>query len=197
MEQTYSGHVVIVMAPMGSGKGTLIKAAEAKFPDMRNTISCTTRAPRPGEVDGREYHFITSAKFDAKVAEGAFLEWAHFGLNRYGTLKSEILPHLEAGRVVIAEIELQGVEQLHALLPAENITTVYIDAGGWEVLRARALARAPIAEEELTKRYERYLIEIESKPIADIIIDNSGTDSGPAEAEFITLLQNIYNRIAS
>jgi guanylate kinase len=197
MNTKLTGHVVIVMAPMGSGKGTVIRAAESVFPDTYNTVSCTTREPRPGEVDGREYHFITSADFDQKIAAGEFLEWAHFGLNRYGTLKSEIVPYLESGRVVIAEIELQGVEQLHKLLPKENITTVYIDAGGWEMLRARALARAPISDAELSKRYERYLIEIESKPMADIIIDNSTTDSSKAEADFVEVLRLIYTKISS
>ncbi len=95
MENHYKGHVIIVMAPTGSGKGTIIRAALAQFPAIHETVSCTTRAMRPGEVDGREYHFISSAEFDEKVARDEFLEWAHFGLNRYGTLKSEILPFLE------------------------------------------------------------------------------------------------------
>jgi len=195
MDTKYSGHVVIVMAPMGSGKGTIIKSALRTFPHIKTSVSCTTRSQRPGEVDGKEYHFISSADFDDKIAGGEFLEWAHFGLNRYGTLKREILPPLENGEVVIAEIEVQGVEQLHTLLPRENITTVYIEAGGWEKLRARALARAEISEAELAKRYERYLIEIESKNIADIVIDNTGEGSEHAEKEFITLLENIFATI--
>jgi len=195
MVNKLSGHVVVVMAPMGSGKGTIIRAALKEFPQIHTTVSCTTREPRPGEVDGREYHFVNSATFDKKIADGEFLEWAHFGLNRYGTLKTEIIPYLEAGEVVIAEIEVQGVEQLHQLLPKENITTVYIDAGGWEKLRARALARADISKEELAKRYERYLVEIDSKTSADIVIDNSKVGSEDAENEFINILQNIFTTI--
>ncbi len=187
--------MVVVMAPMGSGKGTIIKAGLKAFPEIHTTVSCTTRQPRPGEVDGREYHFISGIEFDAKIEAGEFLEWAHFGLNRYGTLKTEILPYLESGEVVIAEIELQGVEQLHQLLPKENITTVYIEAGGWDKLRARALARAEISEEELAKRYERYLIEIESKSGVDIVIDNSKMGSEAAENEFISVLKNIFTTI--
>ena len=195
MEKQYKGHVIIVMAPTGSGKGTIIKAALTQFPSIHETVSCTTRAMRPGETNGREYHFISSAEFDAKIARDEFLEWAHFGLNRYGTLKAEILPYLERGEVVLAEIELQGVEQLHKLLPKENMTTVFIEAGGWEKLRARAVARAEISEEELAKRYERYLIEVESKDKADIIIDNSAEGSDAAEKQFIEVLQNIFNNI--
>lgn len=195
MNNTMTGHVVVVMAPMGSGKGTLIKAGLRAYPEIRTTVSCTTREPRPGEISGREYFFISSVEFDAKIAAGEFLEWAHFGLNRYGTLKSQILPSLHEGKVVIVEIEVQGVEQLHQLLPKENITTVYIDAGGWDKLRARALARAEIKEAELAKRYERYLVEIESKNIADIVIDNSKEGSEEAEAAFIDVLKKVFTTI--
>lgn len=193
--ESISGHVIIVMAPMGSGKGTLVARALKEFPMLTTTVSCTTREPRPGEVDGREYYFLSSAEFSKKVEAGEFLEWATFGLNRYGTLKSEIIPKLEAGAVVIAEIEVQGVEQLHQLISPEHMTTIYIEAGGWEVLRARALARAPMSEAELTKRYERFLVEREAKTIADIIIDNSTNDSTIAEQHFIRIITSIYDTL--
>lgn len=191
-----TGHVVIVMAPMGSGKGTLIEHIQALYPEIHTTVSCTTRAMRPGEMQGKEYHFITSEVFDKKIENGEFLEWAHFGLNRYGTLKSEIIPRLDRGEVVIAEIELQGVEQLHKLLPKENITTVFIDAGGWETLKARALARAPISDEELAKRYERYLVEVQSKNIADVVIDNSN-DIEQAKKAFAEVFNTINKKLSN
>ena len=90
----------------------------------------------------------------------------------YGTLKSEIIPHLSENNLVLLEIELQGVENLLQLLPRKHITIAYIESGGWDVLKARAIARADISEEDLKKRYERYLIEQEVKPSADVIIDN-------------------------
>lgn len=195
MTQKIMGHVVIVMAPTGSGKGTIIRAGLKAFPMIHIAVSCTTRAMRPGEINGREYYFISNAEFDEKILNEEFLEWANFGLNRYGTLKKEIIPFLERGDVVIAEIDVQGVEQLHKLLPKENSTTVYIEAGGWEKLKARALERAEISETELAKRYERYLIEIASKDIADIIIDNTGNGSAVAEKEFISVLENIFTKI--
>lgn len=187
-----TGHAVIVMAPMGSGKGTLIQHIQNLYPNIHTTVSCTTRAMRPGETQGKEYHFITSEEFDKKIKNGEFLEWAHFGLNRYGTLKSEILPRLEQGEVVIAEIELQGVEQLHKLLPKDNITTIFIEAGGWETLKARALARAPISDDELTKRYERYLVEVKAKDIADVVIDNSKSIEDAKKA-IVDVFKKIYN----
>lgn len=167
------GHVVIVMGPTGSGKGTLVKHALATHTKLAHTISCTSRAKRPNEKDGQQYHFVTSEEFDQKIAAGDFLEWAVFAGNKYGTLKSEIIPRLTVGEVVIVEIELQGVEQLLTLLPRAHMTIVYIEAGGWEVLKARALTRASMDETNLQARYERYLIEEQAKPLADVIIDNT------------------------
>lgn len=180
MEQHTCGHAIIIMGPTGSGKGTLLSFIRARFPEIHITISCTTRAIRPGEVDGKDYHFISQEQFDARVASSDFLEWAYFGSNRYGTLRSEILPFLERGEMVVADIELQGVEQLRALLPAHSLTVAYVEAGDWEVLKTRALARAPMSEEELNRRYERYLVEVEAKKIADSIIDNSSDSPDPA-----------------
>ena len=195
MLDNIKGHVLIVMAPMGSGKGTLIKEALTMFPDLYETISCTTREPRPGERNGKDYHFISGEEFTKRIENDEFLEWATFGKNRYGTLKSEIISRLEEGKIVIAEIDVQGVEQLHKLIPREHITTVFIDAGGWEVLKVRALLRAPMSEEELSARYERYLIEVASKDIADIIIDNSANDFTPAKNDFCRLIESLKSRV--
>ena len=195
MIDNIKGHVLIVMAPMGSGKGTLIREAQTTFPDLYETVSCTTRAMRPGEIDGKHYHFLTVEEFEQKKEAGEFLEWAVFGANQYGTLKSEIIPRLEDGQIVITEIEVQGVEQLHKLIPSEHITTVFIEAGGWEVLKARALDRAPMSEEELASRYERYLIEVASKDIADVIIDNTENDFTPAKKDFCKLIEDLKTRV--
>lgn len=195
MIEHISGQVLIVMAPMASGKGTIVRHALSVFPEIYHTVSCTTRAPRPGEEHGHHYYFLSPEEFEAKRVNGEFLEWAVFGNNKYGTLKSEIIPRLESGQVVIAEIEVQGVEQLHKLLPKENITTVYIHAGPWELLKERALRRAPMTEEELQKRYERYQVEVASKAIADIILDNTQNDITIAQASFCDLIKDIYKKI--
>ncbi len=195
MVANISGQVLIVMAPMASGKSTIVREALSRFPEIYHTVSCTTRLPRPGEKPGHHYHFLTQEEFAEKIAKDEFLEWANFGGNKYGTLKSEIIPRLQNGELVIAEIEVQGVEQLHELLPSENITTVYIDAGPWEILKERALRRAPMSEEELKKRHERYLIEVASKDIADIILDNTEEGIEKAHAAFSDLIKNLYKKI--
>ena len=112
-----TGHAVVVMAPMGSGKGTLIRDALEVYPQLAITVSCTSRKKRPREIDGKHYHFITKDEFQAKIEAGDFLEWAEFASNYYGTLKSEIVPRLQNGQVVLLEIEVQGVEQLLKLIP--------------------------------------------------------------------------------
>ncbi len=195
MQSDIQGHAIIVMAPTGSGKGTLISHVLNVFPDIYTTVSCTTRKMRPGEVNGREYYFISPEEFDEKIQAGEFLEWAEYGLNRYGTLKNEILPHLVAGEIVILEIEVQGVEILHTLLPKAKMTVIYIEAGGWEVVMARALARDHIDEAELAKRYERYLAEVEFKNHADIVIDNSSADINKAKQDFVALIADIKQNL--
>jgi guanylate kinase len=152
------GHVVVVMAPMGSGKGTIISHAQEKYKDIRQTISCTSRKIRPGETNGKQYYFISDEEFSQKIENGEFIEWAEFAGNKYGTLVSEIVPKLNDCQVVLVEIEIQGVEQLLKIIPRDHLTITYIEAGGWEELKARALDRAPITETELEARHERFLI---------------------------------------
>jgi len=183
------GHVLVVMAPMGSGKGTIIKNSLEKNSTVYQTVSCTSREMRPGEADGQQYHFVSLEEFNRKSEAGEFLEWAEFAGNRYGTLKNEILPKLADRQVVVVEIEIQGVEQLLKLLPRDHMTITYIEAGGWEILKARAEARAPMSEVEIAARYERFLIEQKSKPLADVIINN--TDSiETAYAEFNQVIES-------
>lgn len=193
-EAVIRGQVVILMGPTGSGKGTLARYVREVFPSLYHTVSCTTREARPGEKDGQDYYFLSMDVFEAKITAGEFFEWAVYGKNKYGTLISEIVPRLERNEVVLAEIELQGVEQLLTLLPRERVTIVYIDAGGWDVLKARALGRAPMSEEELQARYERYLVEEEAKGIADVIIKNHTNDFSHAKEAMVKVIEASYQK---
>lgn len=190
---TFSGHVIVVMAPTGSGKGTIITHARVQYPDLYETVSCTSRAMRPGEQNGVDYYFVSPTEFAKRVAAGDFLEWAEFAGNSYGTLKSEVLPRVEAGGVVLLEIDLQGVEQLLTLLPREHMTIVYIEAGGWEELRKRVLGRAPMSEKELEKRQERFVHETAAKPLADVIVNNQ-QDINQAHTEFAQVIESAFKQ---
>ena len=197
MQQEYTGHVIVVMGPTGSGKGTMMSYAHTVYPQLHETVSCTTREPRPGEVDGVNYWFLSADEFSRRVDAGDFIEWAWFGSNRYGTLKSEIIPRLQAGELVLTEIEVQGVEQLRRILPATVMTVVYIEAGNWDTLVARAKARAPITDDELEKRYERYKIEVQAKSLADIVIENTTDDFTPAQEKFAAIVGDIQRAVTT
>ena len=191
------GHLILLMAPTGSGKGELERHIFAKFPELVFSVSCTTRPPRPGEVDGRDYYFLTTAEFKSKIEAGEFLEWAEFSGNLYGTLKSELLDALKAGKIVLNEIELQGVESTKQLIPLQNLSVIYIDAGGWDSLERRAKLRAPITEEELNKRRERFVIESGFKPHADYVISNLDGALEEAKLAFETLVSDIIKKVKS
>lgn len=194
-DTAYTGHVLLLMAPTGSGKGTLEKHVFQLYPEVLFAVSCTSRVMRPGEKNGREYYFISREQFAAKIEAGEFLEWAEFGGNLYGTLKAELLHPLQSGQLIINEIELQGIEQIKEIIPAADRTIVYIEAGAWEVLAKRVVERAPISPEELEKRYLRYEHEVASKPHADIVIDNTDGNLENAKRAFAEVVQNILKTL--
>ena len=102
----------MISGPSGVGKGTLIQMARDSVPDLELATSATTRPIRPGEQDGREYHFLTPGEFDRRVGEGAFLEHVDFAGNRYGTLRSEVERRLAGGRSVMLEIDVPGAREI-------------------------------------------------------------------------------------
>src|SRR6185503_1068473 len=106
--------VFVITGPSGVGKGTLIKELLKAVPSLELSVSATTRPPRQGEVDGRDYHFLTPEQFEQRIEEGDFLEFASYSGNRYGTLRSEVERRLAAGHSVVLEIEVQGAQQVRA-----------------------------------------------------------------------------------
>lgn len=185
------GAYILVVGPTGSGKNTLIQAAREAIPGLAYAVSATTRKPREGEVDGVSYHFLTREDFTERVANGEFLEWAEYGGNLYGTLRSEVEPHIAAGNLVVSDIELQGVRQIERSLPKEERVSVYIDAGSWEDLVPRILARGPMTEEELAKRHAHYDEEAAFKAEADHVVSNRDGERESAKATFISILKNL------
>lgn len=189
------GIFVIVVGPSGSGKNSLIEQVYATYPDIVRPRSCTTRAKRPTEVEGAMYHFISEEEFDARLAADEFIEWAPYGGHRYGTLKSEILPAIEAGKMVMRDVEVQGARQMKTLFPADEFAAVYIDAGSWEELERRIRARAPITEEELAKRKKRYEDEVTFKADADFVVENPQGGLAKAQDDMDTVIRSLRKRI--
>lgn len=190
------GAYILVVGPSGSGKNTLINAAREAIPGLSVAVSATTRAPREGETDGVHYHFLSKEEFIRRVENEEFLEWAEYGGNFYGTLRSAVEPAIREGRVIFSDIEIQGVLQVLHNLPAEERATIYIDAGTWEELAARIVARAPMTEEELAKRHAHYITEATFKDEADYVVSNRAGELEAAKAAFIAIVEKLSDRAA-
>ena len=107
-----SGNLIVISGPSGVGKSTLVKQARQVLPELEFSVSCTTRQPRAGEVDGKDYFFLTEADFETKVQNNEFVEYAGIFAHRYGTLKSEVISRLQRGADVILDIDVQGAKQI-------------------------------------------------------------------------------------
>jgi guanylate kinase len=146
---------------------------------------------RPGEVNGQTYYFVSSDEFAARLSRGEFLETAVYGGNQYGTLKSQILPFIEEGKMVVREIEVQGARQIQQMLPADDLRIIYIDAGSWDELERRVVARAPIGQPELEARRKRYEDETSFKAEATVVIKNPEGGLEQAKADFEQAVRTI------
>ncbi|MCX6966864.1 MAG: guanylate kinase [Verrucomicrobia bacterium] len=148
------GILFLLSAPSGAGKSTL-RAGLQKDQDFAYSVSCTTRAPRPGEVDGSDYHFLSREDFEAKIAEGAFLEYAQVHGNYYGTLKSAVLDALRAGTDVLIDIDVQGAAMIRATDHPEiraALVDIFLMPENIEVLRGRLARRGTETPEQIALR---------------------------------------------
>lgn len=167
----------------------LMKHAIASYPALVLPYSYTTRPRRPDAVENDHYRFVSVEEFEQMITTGAFLEWARFGDNYYGTLKAEVVGELALGKVLLKEMEVQGVRQTREILPKEQFVSVFIDAGPWEVLKERALKRAPMSDDELIKRKQRYDDERTFIDEADVVITNYEGKQEEAKAAFSALIE--------
>ena len=148
------GILFLISAPSGGGKSTLLKMLSDE-PDFVYSISCTTRAPRPGEVDGRDYHFLSVAEFERRIAAGDFVEHANVHGNFYGTLRQTILDSMGSGRDVLMDVDIQGAARIRADADARlqsALVDIFLMPPSMDELRRRLLKRGTETPEELDVR---------------------------------------------
>ena len=148
-----TGKTFIICGPSGVGKGTVVARLLASDPTLYFSVSATTRDPRPGEIDGQHYHFLTGEQFEQWIKEDAFLEHAEFVGNRYGTPKMYIDKAMAQGRDVILDIEIQGAAQVHKKRP--DVVRIYVAPPSWEELARRLIGRGTEDMEKVKSRLAR------------------------------------------
>lgn len=158
MEGKERGLLLVISAPSGGGKGTVLKELFAQDENLRLSVSATTRAPRPGEVHGEQYYFTTKEDFEKKIGAGEMLEYAQYVGNYYGTPKAPVEAWLTEGRDVVLEIEVQGGAQIKKLCP--DCVSIFILPPSMEVLEKRLRGRGTEADKVVQSRLEAAKREI-------------------------------------
>jgi guanylate kinase len=168
--------VFVITGPSGVGKGTLIRGLMERLGELELSVSATTRAPRPGERDGVDYHFLTREEFDRKVQDEDFVEHADYAGRSYGTLRSELEERVSAGAPVVLEIEVQGARQVRASVP--DAVQVFIAPPSLQELRTRLIGRGTDDPEEVERRLRVAAQELEAQPeFAHVVVNDRLQDA--------------------
>ena len=175
--------VFVITGPSGVGKGTLISRLLERVANLTLSVSATTREPREGEVDGREYHFLSPQEFERRMDADDFLEFATYSGNRYGTLRSEVERCVAAGHSVVLEIEVQGAQQVRAAMP-ESVQ-IFIAPPDPSHLRRRLEGRGTDSPDAIDSRLETAELELAVQGDFDHRVVNDDLDRAAAELEEI------------
>ncbi len=173
------GRLFIISGPSGAGKGTLREKALDDIKNLVYSISCTTRKPREGEVDGVQYRFITHEKFKEDIAKNLFLEYAHVHADFYGTLKADVIKELDAGNDVLLEIDVQGALQVREKIP--DAILIFIAPPSIQELEKRLRDRHTESEEALKLRLSNAAKELALKDKYDYVVINDDLERASDE----------------
>ena len=161
----------MLSGPSGVGKSTVLARIREDYPQLWSSVSVTTRRPRPGEVDGREYFFVDDQEFDRMIATGELLEWASFVGHRHGTPRAPVEEKLAAGIPVLLEIDLAGARQVRAAVP--DALLVFLAPPSWDELVRRLNGRGTEAPEVIAQRLEEARVEMAAEPEFDVTLVNT------------------------
>jgi len=188
LTQTSRGGVLyVVSSPSGGGKGTLIRRMLDVVPDLSYSVSYTTRAPRNGEVNGREYFFVDQNRFEEMIASGEFLEWANVHGHLYGTARSQVENEIYAGRDIVLEVDVQGAASVRRL--RVDSVSIFILPPSLETLRERLIARGTDSPEELIVRLRNAPQELSQYSTFDYVIFNDQIDRASTQLASIVLAE--------
>lgn len=181
-----ANRLTVIAGPTAVGKGTVVSHILKNYPNMHLSVSATTRKPRPGEIDGKNYYFLTHEQFDQLVVNDEMLEYATVhGNNKYGTPKTPVEAALKRGEHVILEIDLQGARQVKRAMPEANL--IFIAPPSWDELVRRLAGRGTESPEEQAKRLETARIELEAQAEFDHVVIND--EVARCAAEVVELMQ--------
>ncbi|OBF26646.1 guanylate kinase [Mycobacterium sp. ACS4331] len=180
------GRVVVLSGPSAVGKSTVVRCLRERIPELYFSVSATTRAPRPGEVDGVDYHFVSAEQFQGLIERGELLEWAeiHGGLQRSGTPREAVQAAMHAGRPVLIEVDLAGARAVKAAMP--TALSVFLAPPSWAALEARLVGRGTESPEVMERRLATARAELAAQDDFDVVVVNRELES--ACSELVSLL---------
>ena len=181
-----TNQLIVLAGPTAVGKGTVVRHILENYPNVHLSVSATTRAPRPGEIDGQSYYFLTHEEFDKQIAAGEMLEYAVVhGQNKYGTPKQPVLAALKSGKKVILEIDIQGARQVKKSMPEAKL--VFIAPPSWDELVQRLHGRGTESAEEQARRLETAKLELAAQSEFDHVVIND--EVARCASEVVDLMQ--------
>jgi guanylate kinase len=168
--------LVVISAPSGSGKTTIAHEILRRHPEIVFSVSATTRKQRPGEIEGKDYYFLTVEEFKKKIDENAFIEWEQLFDNYYGTLKSEVDRAFSRGKSLLFDVDVKGAISIKKLYPREALL-IFVKAPDTETVQKRLLNRKTESEDAIRRRLERVKMEMSKEPEFEYSVVNDNVDT--------------------
>jgi guanylate kinase len=178
------GKIIVIVAPSGTGKSTLIKKLKEEVPQLQWSVSCTTRPQREGEVDGKDYTFISVEEFEKRIANNEFIEWAKVHSNYYGTSKAFIDSGLENGDYLLFDLDVQGCDSIKEIY-GDEAKVIFIEPPSVEELESRLLKRATDSQEVIQERVNNAKQELKRKDDFDYNVVNDDIERAYLDLKFI------------